>query len=101
MNTKLYIGICALFLILFTATISQAATITVTNLNNVGAGSLRQAVIDAVSGDTIDFAPNVRGTIVLTAKISFSKSLIINGPGAGLLTVSNAGILSTISLTCP
>lgn len=77
------------FMLSFTAIENQAATLTVTNLNNIGAGSLRQSVIDAVSGDTIDFASNVRGTIVLSAKISFSKSLIITGPGAGLLTISN------------
>jgi Tol biopolymer transport system component len=82
-------SIAAVAILFFTASFIHAATITVTNLNNVGAGSLRQAVIDAVSGDTIDFAPNVRGTIVLTAKISFSKSLIITGPGAGILTISN------------
>jgi hypothetical protein len=38
MNTKLSIGICALFLILLTAAISYAATITVTNKNDSGGG---------------------------------------------------------------
>ncbi len=33
----------------------SAATITVMNTNDSGAGSLRQAITDAGSGDTIDF----------------------------------------------
>lgn len=34
-------------------------TITVTNANDSGPGSLRQAVVDAMPGDTIIFAPEV------------------------------------------
>ena len=41
----------------------EAATITVTSLDDTGAGTLRQAIIDANSGDTIDFS--VTGTITL------------------------------------
>jgi Tol biopolymer transport system component len=82
-------AIAVLFFMLSLATVENyAATLTVTNKNDIGAGSLRQSIIDAVSGDTIDFAANVRGTIVLTAKIRFSKSLIIVGPGAGLLSIT-------------
>ena len=43
----------------------HGATLTVTNLNDTGAGSLRQAIADASPGDTIDFA--VTGTITLTS----------------------------------
>ena len=39
---------------------TQAATSTVTNTNDSGAGSLRQAIADAHDGDTIDFG--VTGT---------------------------------------
>src|ERR1700733_12276716 len=35
-----------------------ASTVTVTTCSDSGAGSLRQAVIDASAGDTIDFAPS-------------------------------------------
>ena len=38
----------------FIALSTQAATITVTNANNSGAGSLRQALADVVDGDTIN-----------------------------------------------
>ena len=46
----------------------EAATITVTNTNSDGDGSLRQAVIDASAGDTIQFdLPVYPATIFLAA----------------------------------
>ena len=60
---------------------AQAATIVVTNLNNSGLGSLRQAILDAAPGDTIEFG--VTGTITLTGgALVIDKDLAINGPGA-------------------
>ncbi|MCP5108607.1 MAG: choice-of-anchor D domain-containing protein, partial [bacterium] len=64
-----------------------AADITVINTNDSGAGSLRQAVIDAAAGNEIDFA--VSGTITLTTgEISIAQNLTITGPGADRLTIS-------------
>lgn len=62
--------------------------ITVTNTNDSGAGSFRQAVIDAqIGGDDIDFA--VVGTIVLTSgSITIISPVNILGPGSGVLTIS-------------
>jgi hypothetical protein len=67
----------------------QAATITVFNGNDSGAGSLRQAIFDASSGDTINFAlPQGIVEIPLTSgELLINKDLAINGPGAGKLTV--------------
>jgi hypothetical protein len=48
----------------FIALSTQAATITVTNTDDDGAGSLRQAIAGAHDGDTIRFG--VTGTISLT-----------------------------------
>src|SRR5262245_28284668 len=60
---------------------TQAATITVTNTNDSGAGSLRQAIADANDGDTIDFG--VTGTISLTTgELLVEKSISISGPGS-------------------
>src|SRR5262249_15453 len=40
---------------------------TVTNLNDAGAGSLRQAILDTPAGGTVDFQPGLAGTITLTS----------------------------------
>jgi hypothetical protein len=65
---------------------ARADTITVTNTNDSGSGSLRQALVDANDGDTIDFA--VIGTIGLTSgELLVDKSITISGPGAGELMV--------------
>ncbi len=68
---------------------ASAATDTVTNCNNTGAGSLRQTVANATSGDTIDFAlPRACSTITLSSTIDVSTTLTIDGPGASRLAVS-------------
>src|SRR5262245_17251994 len=67
----------------------RADTITVTNTNDSGPGSLRQAILDANDGDTINFA--VTGTIGLTSdELILDKSITISGPGANMLTVARA-----------
>ena len=71
----------------FIALSTQAATITVTNTNDSGAGSLRQAIADANDGDTIDFG--VTGTITLTTgHLLVAKNITISGPGATNLAVN-------------
>ncbi len=64
-----------------TATASPAPqTIMVTNLNGYGPGSLIQAIIDAKSGNTINFAPTVTGILEPTGSLAIYKDLTINGP---------------------
>lgn len=67
------------------------ATFTVTNTDDSGPGSLRQAVLDAngaIGPDTID-ATGVNGTITLTSgELVINDEVVINGPGAANLTVS-------------
>lgn len=56
-----------------------ANIITVTNTNDSGPGSLRQALVDANDGDTINFA--VTGTIGLTtAELAINHDVTILGP---------------------
>jgi hypothetical protein len=63
-------------------------TIVVTNTNDSGPGSLRQALVDANDGDTID-ATGVSGTILLTSgELEITHGVTINGPGAGNLAVN-------------
>jgi hypothetical protein len=71
---------------------AYATTITVTNTNDSGPGSLRQALVDSQDGDTIDFDPSLKGqTISLTsAELFINKSITISGLGPNLLAVSRA-----------
>ena len=68
---------------------AQAATINVTNLNNSGAGSLRQAIASANSGDTIQVF--LLGTINLTSGLTIDKSLNIFGTGRTLIVARASG----------
>jgi hypothetical protein len=78
----------------------SAATIpvpSVTSTNDDGPGSLRQALSDALPGDTILFAPGVTGTIVLSnSELVVDKPLSIIGPGVGLLTIQAAGYTNNV-----
>ena len=66
---------------------AHADVITVTNTNDSGPGSLRQALADANDGDTITFA--VTDTIGLTSgELLVNSSITISGPGANNLAVN-------------
>jgi hypothetical protein len=64
------------------------STLTVVNLNDHGAGSLRAELAQARPGDTIVFAPQLQGTLTLTSgELQVSQSVTIQGPGAGNLSI--------------
>jgi predicted outer membrane repeat protein len=69
---------------------AHAATFTVSNTNDSGPGSLRQALLDAnaaAGADTVNFT--VSGTITLTSgQITVGDSVAITGPGASNLTIT-------------
>ena len=71
----------------------------VTNSNNSGPGSLRQAVIDACPNSIITFdMTTVTSPISLSdGQIILNKNLTIQGPGANLLTVQNTAAASNTS----
>ena len=81
-----------MLLVCAVGTFAYATTITVTNTNDSGPGSLRQAVVDSQDGDTIDFDPPLKGqTISLTsAELVINKSITISGFGPNLLAVLRA-----------
>ena len=67
-----------------------AATFTVSNTGDAGAGSLRDAIAqaNAVAGDdTVQFQAGLAGTITLASEIVVSDTVSLAGPGAGRITV--------------
>ena len=66
------------------------STLVVTNNQDSGRGSLRQAIQNAHAGDTVTFAPNLRGQVITltSGELDISQSLDIDGPGAQKLAVS-------------
>ena len=65
------------------------AVITVTNSADVGNGTLRQAILDAQSGDTIEFDSSLSNqTITLDSGLWINKSLTFDGANAPNLTIS-------------
>jgi predicted outer membrane repeat protein len=80
--TKFFI-LAALLALTFGAlgvTPAHAATLTVTNTNDSGAGSLRQVIADAAAGDTITFDASLSGQIIhLASNLALSKNVTIDG----------------------
>jgi hypothetical protein len=75
-----------LALVCAAVTSARAATITVTNTNDSGPGSLRQALMIANDGDTIAFT--VTGTITLTSGgLLIAKNVTVSGPGSNQLSI--------------
>jgi hypothetical protein len=79
------------------------ATFTVTNLDDAGAGSLRQAILDAnaaAGADDILFAPAITGgTITLVTSLpEITDTLTITGPGFDGITVSGNNAVRVFSV---
>ena len=73
---------------------ATAATFAVTNLNDSGSGSLRDAIDQAnrsSGADSVTFNSGLNGTITLSSgEIAIFDALTISGPGASRLTLSGA-----------
>jgi len=78
-----------------------AGTITIENCNDSGAGSLRDAFSQAVSGDVVDLTRLACSTISLTSGSLTSgvDYLTLNGPGADRLAIDAGGQQRAIALT--
>ncbi len=73
---------------------AKAATFTVTNLNDSGVGSLRQAILDANTqpgADTITFATGLSGILPVVSTLRPIGVLDLIGPGASVLTILSNG----------
>lgn len=79
---------------IFSFSLAAQTTFTVTNTNDSGTGSLRQAILDAnanAGSDVVDMS-SISGTINLTSSLSITESLIINGSGEDALSVSGQNL---------
>ncbi len=73
----------------------------VTNTNDSGPGSLRQAIADASpSGETVITFPGVTGRIGLTSeRLLVDRPMTIQGPGADVLAISGNGKVQIFTIT--
>ena len=86
LRSRFNLGVSICVVLCAVALPAHADTITVTNTADNGPGSLRQTLVDANDGDTINFA--VTGTIGLTSgELLVVKNITISGPGAEKLAV--------------
>jgi len=86
---------CASFAALLSSNVASAATITVLNLGNAGADSLRAAITtangNADPSNTINFDPGLTGVIQLGSALpTITKDLTINAPALSI-TISGDG----------
>jgi VCBS repeat-containing protein len=75
-------------------------TLTVTNTNDSGTGSLRQAILDAAAGVTIDFAPSLNGqTITLASELAINKNLSFIGNGVSNTIIDGNNLVRLFNVT--
>lgn len=82
------------------APVAPKATLTVTNTNDSGVGSLRNAIAIANNGDVIDFSLSYPAVITLTTgELSVLRNLTISGPGSSNLSISANHASRVLSLS--
>lgn len=94
---------CFIALLIFTfcaAAPGMAATWTVTSPGDDGsAGTLRYAIANAASGDTINFNLSYPATITLSSTISIGTNLTITGPGSANLSISGGNAVQVFNVS--
>ena len=81
------------------AGVAGAATFTVTRGDDSGAGTLRNAIGNANSGDTIVFDPSVK-TVNVNSYLFVNKSLTITGPVTIKQNVSGQRVFYVVTADC-
>lgn len=95
-KTSPYLRLSLLAAALFAVASARAVTLTVTDINDGGVGTLRDTINAASAGDTVDFLLPPGSVIELTSgELLIDKDLTIKGPGANLLTVQRSASSST------
>ncbi|MBX3010724.1 MAG: hypothetical protein KF832_04420 [Caldilineaceae bacterium] len=94
------LGLISILLFLAWPELYAAAGV-VTNTDNSGVGSLRQAIADAAPGDVITFDSSLSGqTIVLSGTLVLDKDVTIDGSGVDdRVTLSGGDIFRVITVT--
>jgi hypothetical protein len=92
-------AILFLFLLSMVCAPAGAATLTVINTQDSGAGSLRAALASAASGDTIVFAPGVTGSVALLSTLSITQPVTIQGPGVANLTLDGQASVQVMAIS--
>jgi hypothetical protein len=97
LGRRLAVLAVAVAAMLAVASPAWAETFTVTNTDDSGPGSLRQAIEDSNADpfveDTATFAPEARGRITLASSLTVNGPLKIEGPGAEALTISGNNLV--------
>lgn len=97
--TRLFHAFCLVVACAWLGGAQLAHAAVVTTLSDSGAGSLRSAVAAAANNEVITFA--VSGTITLASPISIPRPLVIQGPGAKVLTISGNNLTELFSILSP
>ena len=71
----------------------------VTNSNDLGAGSLREAIAFACDGDTIYFQTSVVDTIRLDSQITITQDVVVAGPGSNTIVISGQNSTRIFNVT--
>lgn len=82
----------------------ELGAVVVSNNQDSGTGSLRQAISDALVGDVISFSTsyfNQPRTIALASTLVVNKSMSIIGPGATLLTLDANNLRRHLNVDAP
>src|SRR6266699_1970797 len=80
------VGILVLFL--FSVSPVFRKTITVTNTNDSGAGSLRDTILSTSNGGTINFSVGYPATITVLTPLTLGPIVNIAGPGGPVLAIN-------------
>jgi predicted outer membrane repeat protein len=79
--------------------VPAASNFTVTNTNDSGPGSLRQAIIDANSAPGPDIIRiTAHGTIHLASTLLITDAVTLLGPGADLFAVDGGGVMGVFRI---
>ena len=95
MVNKLFILVkLSLFCTLFLSSLNAQSIHNVISTADSGAGSLRQSILDASSGDIIRFDSSISGdTIVFVSSINIDKNLTIEGNSTNYVTADGNNLV--------